>query len=285
MSDTIIFAAIDPDTYRAVGEFQFAANQGDPEANWARFRQGDALFISTVVADRYNVKQGDNLRLVTRRGEHDFYVAAVAVDFTGQGYIATGTWNDMRHWFAKTGVDRFTISIAPGYTTQQVSKIIEDKYKKSQSITVETTDEFKNKVLTLSEQSFRLFDVMGYIGMVVAALGVINTLMMNVLERQREIGGLRSLGLTRWQTTKMVLAEAATLGAIGGAFGMAAGYFLSQIFVDALNALSGYDLQYIFAPHLFLVAALIALVVSQIAALYPAWKAGGVNIVEAIKHE
>ena len=285
VSDTIIFAAIDPDTYRAVGEFQFAANQGDPEANWARFRQGDALFISTVVADRYNVKQGDNLRLVTRRGEHDFYVAAVAVDFTGQGYIATGTWNDMRHWFAKTGVDRFTISIAPGYTTQQVSKIIEDKYKKSQSITVETTDEFKIKVLTLSEQSFRLFDVMGYIGMVVAALGVINTLMMNVLERQREIGGLRSLGLTRWQTTKMVLAEAATLGAIGGAFGMAAGYFLSQIFVDALNALSGYDLQYIFAPHLFLVAALIALVVSQIAALYPAWKAGGVNIVEAIKHE
>lgn len=191
----------------------------------------------------------------------------------------------MRHWFAKIGVDRFTISIAPGTTTQQVSKIIEDKYKKSQSITVETTDEFKNKVLTLSEQSFRLFDVMGYIGMVVAALGVINTLMMNVLERQREIGGLRSLGLTHWQTTKMVLAEAATMGAIGGAFGMAAGYFLSQIFVDALNALSGYDLQYVFAPHLFLVAAIIALVVSQIAALYPAWKAGGVNIVEAIKHE
>ncbi len=66
---------------------------------------------------------------------------------------------------------------------------------------------------------------------------------------------------------------------------MVAGYVLSQIFVDALNALSGYNLQYVFAPHLFLVAALIALVISQIAALYPAWKAGGVNIVEAIKHE
>ena len=140
-------------------------------------------------------------------------------------------------------------------------------------------------MLTLSQQCFRLFDVLGLIGLVVAALGVINTLMMNVLERQREIGGLRSLGLTRWQTTKMVLAEAATLGAIGGAFGLGFGYILSQIFVLALNALAGYDLQYIFALNVFIAGVFVAFGVSQAAALYPAWKAAGVNIVEAIKHE
>ncbi|MBI3360648.1 MAG: ABC transporter permease [Chloroflexi bacterium] len=283
--DTIIFAGIDPDTYREVGEFEFATGQGDPDANWARFRQGDALFISTVVADRYHLKQGDQLRLVTRRGERDFYVAAVAVDFTGQGFIVTGRWADMKRWFAVTGVDRFTIKLAPGYTTDQVTHAVEDKYKKSRSISVETTQEFKAKVLNLSRQSFALFDVIGLIGIVVAALGVINTLMMNVLERQREIGGLRSLGLTRWQTTKMVLAEAATLGAIGGVFGLGFGYVLSQIFVQALNELSGYDLKYIFAVNTFVTGAIIAFGVSQIAALYPAWKAAGVNIVEAIKHE
>jgi putative ABC transport system permease protein len=283
--DTIIYAAIDPDTYRAVGEFEFAANQGDPDANWARFKEGGALFISTVVADRYHVQQGDTLRLVTRRGEHDFYVAAVAVDFTGQGFIVTGAWDDMRRWFSQSGVDRFTISLAPGYTTDEVRKTIEDKYQASRNVSVETTQEFKQKVLTLSQESFRLFDVLGLIGVVVAALGVINTLMMNVIERQREIGGLRSLGLTRWQTTKMVLAEAATLGVIGGAFGMGFGYFLSQIFVMSLNELAGYDLQYLFTLNSFLTGAVIAFVVSQVAAAYPAWKAAGVNVVEAIKHE
>jgi putative ABC transport system permease protein len=283
--DNIIYAGIDPDTYRAVGEFEFAANQGNPDDNWARFKQGDALFISTVVADRYNVGQGDTLRLVTRRGEHDFYIAAVAVDFTGQGFIVTGAWDDMRRWFSQSGVDRFTLSLAPGYTTQQVRQIIEAKYKASRNISVETTEEFKFKILTLSQQSFRLFDVLGLIGLVVAALGVINTLMMNVLERQREIGGLRSLGLTRWQTTKMVLAEAATLGAIGGVFGLGFGYILSQVFVLALNTLAGYDLQYLFALNIFITGLFIALGVSQAAALYPAWKAAGVNIVEAIKHE
>lgn len=284
-SDVIYYAGIDPHTYRTVGEMEFAANQGDPEANWARLQQGDAVFISTVVADRYGIGQGDTLRLVTRRGEHDFYVAAVAVDFTGQGYIVTGAWEDMRRWFSQSGVDRFTVARAPGYTTAQVQKNIEDKYKASRNISVETTEEFKSKVLTLSQESFRLFDVLGVIGMVVAALGVINTLMMNVLERQREIGGLRSLGLTRWQTTKMVLAEAATLGAIGGAFGLGFGYILSQVFVLALNELAGYDLQYLFSPQSFVNGLIIAFGVSQAAALYPAWKAAGVNIVEAIKHE
>ncbi|MBM4423854.1 MAG: FtsX-like permease family protein [Chloroflexi bacterium] len=283
--DTVIFAAIDPDTYRAVGEFEFATNQGDADANWARFRRGDALFISNVVADRYNLEQGDTLRLVTRRGEHDFYVAALAVDFTGQGMIVSGSWNDMQRWFGEHNVDRYTISLAPGYTTEEVAAEIESRYQDTRSISVETTDEFKKQILDLSEQSFRLFDVLGLIGVVVAALGVINTLMMNVLERQREIGALRSLGLTRWQTTKMVLAEAATLGAIGGVFGLAFGYVMSKIFVLALNTISGYDLEYIFAPEAFAVSVFIALGVSQFAALYPAWKAAGVNIVEAIKHE
>jgi putative ABC transport system permease protein len=283
--DTIIFAAIDPATYRQVGEFEFAAGQGDPNVNWARFRQGDALFVSTVVADRYHLQQGGTLRLVTRRGEHDFYVAGVAVDFTGQGYIVSGSWNDMKRWFSQTGVDRFTIKLADGYTTDEVTKTIEDRYKASRGISVESTQEFKAQVLSLSQQSFALFDVIGLIGIVVAALGVINTLMMNVLERRREIGGLRSLGLTRRQTVKMILAEAATLGAIGGVFGLGFGYVLSQVFVQALNVLAGYQIAYLFDAGSFAVGAAIALGVSQVAAAYPAWRAAGVNIVEAIKHE
>jgi ABC-type lipoprotein release transport system permease subunit len=68
-------------------------------------------------------------------------------------------------------------------------------------------------------------------------------------------------------------------------FGLVFGYLLSQIFVTALNDLSGYDLKYVFAAQTFVAGAFIALGVSQAAALYPAWRAAGVNIVAAIKHE
>ena len=60
---------------------------------------------------------------------------------------------------------------------------------------------------------------------------------------------------------------------------------MAQIFVLALNNMSGYNLHFFFAPETFVAGAVIALGVSQAAAFYPAWRAAAVNIVEAIKHE
>ncbi|MFQ5408211.1 MAG: ABC transporter permease [Anaerolineales bacterium] len=283
--NTLIFVAIEPQSYRAVGSFQFATAQGDPEEAWARLAQNNALFVSTLVADRYGLEQGDTLRLVTRRGEHDFTVAAIIVDFTGQGRVINGTWGDMRRWFGVRGVDRYTIKVAPGYNVEGVMQTIEDRYGERRDLTAESAPAFRERILQLADQSFALFDVLGLIGIVVAALGVINTLMMNVLERRREIGGLRSLGMTRWQVGKMVLAEAATLGAIGGAIGLAFGALLGRVFVANLNGAGGYDLTFTLPLNALLVGAAIALLVSQLAAFYPAWRAAGVNIVAAIKHE
>jgi putative ABC transport system permease protein len=120
---------------------------------------------------------------------------------------------------------------------------------------------------------------------IIGGLGVINTLTMNVIERQREIGALRSLGMTRFQVLRMILAEAQTLGIIGGAYGMLIGYVMAHIMVFALNLMAGYDLAYRFTPTPFIISAVIALVVVQIAAIFPARRAAGVVIVEAIKHE
>ena len=135
------------------------------------------------------------------------------------------------------------------------------------------------------DQSFRLFDVLNLIGVIIGALGVINTLTMNVIERQREIGGLRSLGMKRRQVLRMVLAEALALGLMGGVYGVVIGYVIAQVIILGTNLMTGYDLVYRFTPKPYLIGAVIALVVVQAAAIYPARRAARVNIVEAIKHE
>jgi putative ABC transport system permease protein len=283
--DTLFFAAIDPATYRQVGEMEFTAESGDPEQSWARLAQGDALFISSVVADRYGLEVGDHLTLLTRRGEHPFYIAGEMVDFTGQGYIVYGTYADMQRWFGEQGVDRFTVRVAPGFTIQSVRARIESTFGDRRNISVQTAELFKNNVVNLMRSSFRLFDVLNLIGVIVGTLGVINTLIMNVIERQREIGGLRSLGMTRRQTTRMVLAESLAMGLIGAVYGLAFGYVVGEILVFGMNLLNGYDLEYVFTLEPYLIGALIALGISQLAAFYPARRAARVNIVEAINHE
>jgi putative ABC transport system permease protein len=282
--DGLLFNAIDPATFRQVGQFQFATGQGDPEAIWARFAQGNALFISNAVASRYALHQGDSLVLLTRRGEQAFTVAAEIVDFTGDAGTVIGSYDDLHRSFSDRGADRFTVSVTSGYPIEQVVEEIETRFKNRQ-IYLQTTQVFKEKIRELMRQSFSLFDVLNMIGVIIGALGVVNTLTMNVIERRREIGGLRSLGMTRGQVLRMVLAESLTMGVIGGAYGLAFGYLISQVLILGMNLMSGYELVYRFTPLPFMVGILIAFLVSQLAALYPARGAAAVNIVEAIKHE
>jgi putative ABC transport system permease protein len=283
--DMFYFEALDPLTFRQIGDMEFIANQGDPQANWSKLEQGQAIFISNVVGDRYNLHQGDQLVLLTRRGEQPFMIAAEVMDFGGQGQIIYGTYGDLHRWFNEQGVDRFTIQVAPGYSIEAVSRQIKTLYQDSEHVSLQTTEAFKTSILDLMDQSFQLFDVLSLIGVIIGALGVINTLTMNVIERQREIGGLRSLGMTRGQVLRMVLAEALTLGFMGGIYGMSVGYVIANVTIQGTNLMTGYDLVYRFTPTPYLIGAVIALVVVQLAAIYPARRGAGVNIVEAIKHE
>jgi putative ABC transport system permease protein len=279
----ITFQAIDPNTYFQVALFQYAENKEDAAQIERDLANGD-LLVSTTVADRYDLERGDTFELETRRGVHAFRVAGLVSDFTSQGYVINGTLDTMRRYFGINNVDRFTLKLATGALTAVKSEI-EDRYGQSRNVQVETTEEFRDRVRELTNRAFGLLDVLANIGVIVAALGVINTMMMNVLERRREIGALRSIGMTRAQVIRMILAEASAMGAVGALFGIAFGVLLARVMVDGMQQMSGYRLTFEMPIGAVVNGIVIALLVSQFAALYPAWRASRVNIVEAIKHE
>jgi putative ABC transport system permease protein len=284
-TDTLLFVAIDPATYLQVASFIFEDPEADVSQAVAELAAGDALLISTTLADRYELAAGDSMRLETRRGGHDFHVAGVVVDFTSQGYVINGSRGDLARYFGESSADEFILALQPGASPPLEAERLEERYGQTRHIVVETATDFRAKVSELTAQAFALFDVLGLIGVIIAALGVVNTLMMNVFERQREIGGLRSLGMTRGQVARMVLAESGAMGIIGGLFGTVFGFFLSQVFLLGLEVIGGYTVNYNLPPTALLASLVIALVVSQGAALYPAWRAATVRIIEAIQHE
>ncbi|GAB4535593.1 MAG: FtsX-like permease family protein [Anaerolineae bacterium] len=284
-ADTLLFVGIDPETYPSVASFVFEDPEADLTTALARLAAGDALLISTTLADRYGLDSGDSLRLETRRGQRDFRVAGVVVDFSSQGYVVHGTRADLERYFGEGNADEFIVALKPGVDPEAEAERLQDRYGKTRHIVVETATDFRTKVSDLTAEAFALFDVLGLIGVIIAALGVVNTLLMNVFERQREIGGLRSLGMTRAQVARMVLAESGAMGMIGGVFGTVFGFFLSQVFLLGLKVLGGYTVHYNLPLAALAISVVIALLVSQGAALYPAWRAATVRIIEAIQHE
>ena len=141
---------------------------------------------------------------------------------------------------------------------------------------------------------FTVFDLFlglfGSLALTVASLGIINTLVMAILERRREIGVLKALGATDGDVKSLFFAEAAAMGFFGGLFGVALGWFIGQALTWGTGIyLRQQDLPSVkisYVPWwLALGAILFATIVSLLAGLYPAGRAARLNPVDALRYE
>jgi putative ABC transport system permease protein len=280
-SEDLALMGVDVPSYVQVTSFVFSGEGGDVE----RLARGEAVFISSVLAEKYNLATGDTVQLMTRRGRHDFQVAGVVVDFFNQGMVIQISWDDMKRYFGKDDASAFLIKVDEDQPPQVVRDRIDAQYGRRYHLTVESNEAIRARALSLIDRTTSLFDVMSLITMIVAALGVINTLTMNVVERTREIGMLRGLGMTRRQIARMILAEAGMMGLVGGVFGLIFGVLMSRTIMISMNRMSGFRLPWVLPVEAVVAALVVALIVSQLAALWPARRAARIRITEAIQYE
>lgn len=132
--------------------------------------------------------------------------------------------------------------------------------------------------------------IFGSLALTVACIGIVNTLVMAILERRREIGIMKAIGASDEDVRALFFAEAGAMGLIGGVFGTILGWIIGRVINFGSNLYFqrlGIPHQDIWAVPLWLVAAgiAIALTVSLIAGLYPASRAAKLDPVQALRYE
>jgi putative ABC transport system permease protein len=183
------------------------------------------------------------------------------------------------------GASIYYARLAPGADYATVEQALKNGVGKSRHLDITNGEEYRAQIRQAFDQFFALFDAVVVIAVLVGALGVVNTLTMSILERTREIGMLRSVGMTRWQIVWMILAEAAAMGVIAALMGAGAGLALLAVMIKGMEVNSGWSLSYVFPTAPLIVSIAITLVVSQVAAIYPTWRAVKTVIVESIQSE
>jgi ABC-type antimicrobial peptide transport system permease subunit len=121
------------------------------------------------------------------------------------------------------------------------------------------------------------------IAIVVGGLGMMNTMIMTVFERTREIGTLRALGWRRSRVLRMILGEALALSTVGAALGIAIGMGLTKLVARSPGM--GAMMAGRYTPELFVQATVTALVLGTVGGIYPAWWGANLQPVEALRHE
>ncbi len=195
------------------------------------------------------------------------------------------TWDDVRRFYGLSSVDMYMLKAAPGVDVETMRQRIETQYGRSGYLTLHSNADVKQSLFQSVGASMVAFNAIVLIAFIIAAFSIVNTLTMNVMERTREMGLLRAVGMTRFQVSKMILAEAGVMALIGGLFGVVFGSVFSRAVVWFMNTGMGFGVSYVLPVVALLVSCTLMVALSQLAALLPMRRIWGFTILEALRYE
>ena len=264
----------------------FKIAQGTRE-NMARLLPNkNFIAVNEALAVQESVKPGDTMVLPTPEGPVTFTVAVINVDYsTDSGSILMDLHTYQRYW-KEYLADSFSVRVTSKDNVETVKNEIARRFGNDRQLFVLPSREFKEEIRKVIDQGFAVNHAINIITMTIACFGIIVTLLASVLERRREIGILRSIGMLRSQVSRVVIIESMLLGLIGGALGAGAGIMIGWMSLEGfLRGDYGASMQYhIYYASIFWAITLSTLL-AALAGVYPAHRAAKTNIVEALSYE
>jgi len=238
------------------------------------------LLIDQTSATNDHLKVGDTLTMTFDvTGDQQFTIGGIYEDnrLLGAYTLSNATIA------ANSNVVRDAVILA---STSAETPAIQDGLRKALAgfpdLKVRTGQEFKNDQKKQIKGFLNLVYGLLFLSIAIAVIGVINTLVLSVLERTREIGLVRSIGMLRRQVRRMIRGEAVVVSFIGSIVGLVLGIALGAALVKALGS-SGIATASVVIPVPTIIEVLVAtFVVAIFAALFPAHRASKLDVLKAI---
>jgi putative ABC transport system permease protein len=244
----------------------------------------NGAFVMKRYAEDHSLKVGSPLTVKTPTGKilrlriHGIVDPPKGGSPFGDVSVSTATFDGS---FADHRNDLTLLNIRGGPTKENTARL-EKSLAAFPAATVETRDEFRNTRTDELTQSLQILYALLGLSVIVSLFGVINTLVLWVFERTRELGMLRAIGMTRRQVRRMIRQESVVTALIGAALGIGVGMFLAVL---TTIAASKYGIVFAVPYGTLVVFVGVAILAGMLAAILPARRASRLNILEALQYE
>ncbi|HET9860875.1 MAG TPA: FtsX-like permease family protein [Nocardioidaceae bacterium] len=280
----------------AVGEYQ-GDNQGlmgvDPVsledvvkiemvAGSADLRDGTVI-VSAEKAEEDGLEVGESVVYEMPTGTKRYEIVGVHADNPVLGYPFTTTLDTLATAGFQKADNYLLVTKQPGADTAAIQAEVEAQTANLPTVTVKDQEGFAEEQRAPIDSMLLIINALLGLALVIAVLGIVNTLALSVIERTREVGLLRAIGLSRFQLRRMIRLEAVAIALLGAALGVTMGIVFG---LALMTSLSDEGLEVISVPYVQLAGYVVAsALVGILAAVFPARRAARLDVLRAIATE
>jgi putative ABC transport system permease protein len=248
------------------------------------FQRPDRVTISEPLSRRLRINQGDTVVIATPSGPHRFQVAGVFYDYSRDSGVMLMQRANYEKFWHDSRVNSVSLYLRPETDVEKVIGSIRTRYAAAGDYSLYSNQALRKAVVKIFNQTFAVTQILRLIALLVAVIGIAFNITVLVKEREREIGTLRALGVSRRQVRALILWESLLVGTMAVLLGVATGVALSVVLTEVINrAFFGWTIplqipwdQLLWTPVWLLPAAVLA-------SLWPASQAARRNIIDAVR--
>jgi putative ABC transport system permease protein len=259
---------------------------GDADEMYQLTSQGRGLMVSDNLARLQHLALGETIEIPAPNGVIRLPIVGIVVDYSDQQGAILMDRTVFKDYWHDDSVNIFRVYLAPGERVPDVKSRILRRFEGQRQVFVLTNAELKGYILKITDQWFSLTSVQFAVAVLVAILGIVNTLTVSITDRRRELGILRAVGGLQGQIRRTVWIEALSIATIGLVLGFALGainlyYTLQVVEHDVAGMRLAYTFPYTVAASLIPTM----LGAAFVAAIWPAESAVHGSLVEALEYE
>ncbi len=250
-----------------------------------RLQQG-AVIVSQPFAWRHPVRPGSVLELPTDHGVHSFPVVGVYYDYGTEAGIVTMLAPVYHRWWNDREVSSIALRLSHGVDPDVFAAMLRRRLGGRMAFEVMSNRGLRKSAIEVFDRTFAITSALRGLVTFVAVIGLLGTLMALQLERRREIGTLRAVGVTVRQLAAGIVLETGMLGFLAGLLALLPGWALAWALVFVVNPRSfGWTFAFLPHPWQFVSALLLATAAGVLAGVYPAWRFSRMRPAEALRVE
>lgn len=269
---------INPYEYFDYWDFPIIGNKDEIIENVVEKR---SVILSTMIRDKFDYKVGDEIIFEFDKSDKTYTVAGFTSTLMNNGSLAMVSENYLKKDANLKFYDE--IYIKTSVEPEVVKEALEVKFTRTKPW-ISTLHELQVKNMEANNQIFMLLKGFSFVAMVIGIFGILNNFIVSMLSRKRNFAMMRSVGMSKSQTIKILSVEAICSGLVGGIAGVISGV--------AFLIITGFILKTMDLPvgihysmDMMIIGMLSGSVISLLSNLIPSFKTSKMNIIEAIKYE